>query len=171
MGSSYILTLLPIRTPLAVIFAVSLNTAWMLSSGIGYSLPPSSAYVPDCPATAPLWPRAVLLYGFLAYMISARLHQDAAIRRMLILQQQLVAGRENLEAQAARLLQVIRRSFPPHVLAICMNIAVQEHQRVGSMKEFDVADALLEVRLPSLIVSVSTSTPITFHAVLIGSPY
>lgn len=147
MGSGYVLTLLPIRTQLAVSFAVALNTAWMTMSGVGFLLPPVDDSPPGCPQTPPLWPRAVLLYGFLAYMIAARLQQDASIRRMLLLQQQLVAGRENLEAQAAKLLQVIHKSFPPHVLAICMNIAIKEHRHAGSSWEFDVADALLEVRL------------------------
>ena len=145
MGSGYILTLLPVSRGVAIASAVALSTTWMLSAGIGSNLPADSQLDPICPPTAPIWPRAVLLYGFLAYMVAARVNQDDALRRMFVLQKVLVAGRARLEAQAASLLHVINGSFPPHVLAFCINIAFEEH-RAGSNGTFNAADSLLEVR-------------------------
>ena len=117
---------------------------WMLSAGIGNILPPLNQPEPNCPPTASLWPRAVLLYGFLSYMIATRLKQDAALRRMLRQQKSLVAGRTVLEAQVASLLQILRRSFPPHVLAMCLSIAYEE-QSTGLRGGADAVDSLLEV--------------------------
>ena len=126
---------------------------WMLSAGIGSILPPLFQPDPRCPPTSPLWPRAVLLYGFLAYMVATRLKQDAALRRMFGLQNALIAGRARLEAQAASLLQIIRKSFPPHVLAFCVGIASTEH-RAGSIGGVGAVDSLLEVGCISCCDSV-----------------
>lgn len=151
MGSGYILTLLPVSSRVSIVSAATLSTMWMLSAGIGNILPPLFQSDPRCPPTSPLWPRAVLLYGFLAYMIATRLKQDAALRRMFGLQNALVAGKARLEAQAASLMQIIRRSFPPHVLAFCISIASTEH-RTKSNGRVGAVDSLLEVGCISIVL-------------------
>jgi hypothetical protein len=78
------------------------------------------------------------------FSIATRLQHEQALVYMHELQTHLAAGRALLENETGALVQTMHSVFPPHVLAMCVDLALKEQRTAGHDSAlFDSADNLL----------------------------